>query len=82
MADRLKGLTVTETESVLKEIAHLHSLSLAYKFEHPKQFSKLKDLTTEAIFCPSNELWYKKYYEILTENAIQMVRAQFNFFNF
>lgn len=73
MPDRQKGLSLEETRAVLKEIAKLHSLSLAYKFQHPKQFEKLKNLITEGIFSNSNEDWYKNYYVQLTKNAVDMV---------
>lgn len=73
MPDRKNGLSVDEVKTVLTQVATLHSLSLAYKFENPKQFESLKKPIQEGIFCSSNELWYKKYYEQLTNNAINMV---------
>lgn len=75
MPDRQKGLSVEETEAALKEIARLHSLSLAYKAKNPKGFERLKSLIREAIFSSTKEDWYKKYYEQLTKNAIDMVRV-------
>ena len=74
MADRKMGLTANETESVLKELAILHSLSLAYKLQHPKKFDKLKSLITEGVFCETNADWYKNYYIQLTKNANKMVK--------
>lgn len=73
MPDRKQGLTVDETLTVLKQVAHFHALSLAYKFEKPKQFENLRKLTEEALFSNDNANWYKKYYETLTKNAIKMV---------
>ncbi|XP_055850062.1 uncharacterized protein LOC129914738 [Episyrphus balteatus] len=73
MPDRKNGLSIDEVKCVLKEVATLHSLSLAYKFQNPNQFENLKNRIKEGIFCSSNELWYKNYYEQLTNNAINMV---------
>lgn len=73
MPDRKNGLGIDEVQSVLSEVATLHALGLAYKFECPKQFEILKSFIKEGIFCPSNESWYKNYYEQLTTNAINMV---------
>ncbi|XP_053958148.1 uncharacterized protein LOC128863170 [Anastrepha ludens] len=73
MPDRQKGLTIDETELVLKEVAQFHALSLAYKFENLAQFERLRGLVTEGLFCASNENWYKNYYERLTKDAIKMV---------
>ncbi|XP_055387601.1 uncharacterized protein LOC129616143 isoform X2 [Condylostylus longicornis] len=73
MADRKAGLTLSECKFALKQIAVLHSLSLSYKFERPKQFEKLKAVVKEQIFCKDNENWYKDYYTQLTKNALAMV---------
>ncbi|XP_017490721.1 PREDICTED: uncharacterized protein LOC108378927 isoform X1 [Rhagoletis zephyria] len=73
MTDRQKGLTLDETRLVLKQVAQFHALSLAYKFEKPAQFERLRALVTEGLFCSSNENWYKNYYERLTKDAIKMV---------
>ncbi|KAH8367572.1 hypothetical protein KR200_007110 [Drosophila serrata] len=73
MSDRHKGLSMEETQSVLLQVAQLHALSLAYKFEHPLDFSKLCSLISEGIFCTANTSWYRNYYERLTKNAIKMV---------
>lgn len=73
MPDRKTGLSVNEIQRVLSEVATLHSLGLAYKFECPEQFENLKSLIKEGIFCTANESWYKNYYEQLTTNAINMV---------
>ncbi|KAH8291907.1 hypothetical protein KR054_002036 [Drosophila jambulina] len=73
MSDRHKGLSMEETQSVLLQVAQLHALSLAYKFEHPLDFSKLCSLISEGIFCTANTSWYRNYYERLTANAIKMV---------
>ncbi|KAH8277123.1 hypothetical protein KR026_005632 [Drosophila bipectinata] len=73
MTDRHKGLSTEETQSVLLQVAQLHALSLAYKFEHPLEFRKLCSLISEGIFCTANTSWYRNYYEHLTKNAIQMV---------
>ncbi|EDV48640.1 uncharacterized protein LOC6551938 [Drosophila erecta] len=73
MSDRHKGLSLEETQSVLLQVAQLHGLSLAYKFEKPLEFSKLCSMISEGIFCTANTSWYRNYYERLTKNAIQMV---------
>ncbi|XP_073826568.1 uncharacterized protein [Musca autumnalis] len=73
MPDRKQGLTIDETEMVLKQVAQLHALSLAYKFENPKQFESLRKLTEEGLFSNDNINWYKEYYETLTKNAIKML---------
>ncbi|EDV91147.1 uncharacterized protein LOC6568254 [Drosophila grimshawi] len=73
MSDRHKGLSMEETESVLLQVAQLHALSLAYKFEHPLEFTKMCSVISEGIFCTANTSWYKNYYERLTKNAIKMV---------
>lgn len=73
MPDRQKGLTLEETHLVLKEVAQFHALSLAYKFENPAHFKRLRQLITEGLFCSSNANWYKNYYERLTKDAIKMV---------
>ncbi|XP_017849549.1 uncharacterized protein LOC108604541 isoform X2 [Drosophila busckii] len=73
MSDRHKGLSMSETQSVLLQVAQLHALSLAYKFEHPQAFAKMCSLISEGIFCTANTSWYKNYYERLTKNAIKMV---------
>ncbi|XP_011197098.1 uncharacterized protein LOC105221662 isoform X1 [Zeugodacus cucurbitae] len=73
MTDRQKGLTLDETHLVLKEVAQFHALSLAYKFENPDHFDRLRELITEGLFCSSNANWYKNYYERLTKDAIKMV---------
>ncbi|XP_034487244.1 uncharacterized protein LOC117791567 [Drosophila innubila] len=73
MSDRHKGLSMEETQSVLLQVAQFHALSLAYKFEHPLEFTKMCSLISEGIFCTANTSWYKNYYERLTKNAIKMV---------
>lgn len=73
MPDRHKGLSVQETQSVLVQVAQLHALSLAYKFEHPLEFTKMCSQINEGIFCTANTSWYRNYYEMLTKNAIKMV---------
>ncbi|TDG39810.1 hypothetical protein AWZ03_013764 [Drosophila navojoa] len=73
MSDRHKGLSTEETQSVLLQVAQLHALSLAYKFEHPLEFRKMCSQISEGIFCTANANWYKNYYERLTKNAIKMV---------
>ncbi|XP_060646929.1 uncharacterized protein LOC132784998 [Drosophila nasuta] len=73
MSDRLKGLSIEETQTVLMQVAQLHALSLAYKFEHPLEFNKMCSLISEGIFCTANTSWYRNYYERLTKNAIKMV---------
>lgn len=73
MSDRHKGLSMEETQTVLLQVAQLHALSLAYKFEHPLDFSRLCSLISEGIFCTANTSWYRNYYERLTKNAIKMV---------
>lgn len=73
MPDRKQGLTLDETHMVLKQVAQFHALSLAYKFENPKQIENLRKTTEEALFCNDNANWYKNYYETLTKNAIRMV---------
>ncbi|XP_064551987.1 uncharacterized protein LOC135437838 [Drosophila montana] len=73
MSDRHKGLSMEETQSVLLQVAQLHALSLAYKFEHPLEFTKMCSTISEGIFCTANTSWYKNYYERLTKNAIKMV---------
>lgn len=73
MPDRKQGLTVDETYAVLKQVAQFHALSLAYKFENPKQLEILRKTTEEALFSNDNANWYKNYYETLTKNAIKMV---------
>ncbi|XP_075145504.1 uncharacterized protein LOC142220317 [Haematobia irritans] len=73
MPDRKQGLTIDETRTVLRQVAQFHALSLAYKFENPKQFENLRKLTVEALFSNDNANWYYKYYETLTKNAIKMV---------
>ncbi|EDW38444.1 GL12598 [Drosophila persimilis] len=73
MSDRHKGLSMEETQSVLLQVAQLHGLSLAYKFEHPLDFAKLCSLISEGIFCTANTSWYRNYYERLTKNAVKMV---------
>ncbi|CAD6991732.1 uncharacterized protein LOC101461592 [Ceratitis capitata] len=73
MPDRQKGLSIEETQLVLKEVAQFHALSLAYKFENPTQFNRLRELITEGLFCSSNTNWYKNYYDGLTKDAIKMV---------
>ncbi|KAH8414168.1 hypothetical protein KR222_010708 [Zaprionus bogoriensis] len=73
MSDRHKGLSVQETQSVLVQVAQLHALSLAYKFEHPAEFNKMCGQISEGIFCTANTSWYRNYYERLTKNAIKMV---------
>ncbi|EDX12484.1 GD19214 [Drosophila simulans] len=73
MSDRHKGLSLEETQSVLLQVAQLHGLSLAYKFEKPLEFSNLCSVISEGIFCTANTSWYRNYYERLTKNAIQMV---------
>ncbi|KAM7362934.1 uncharacterized protein ACRADG_000038 isoform 2-T2 [Cochliomyia hominivorax] len=73
MPDRKQGLTVKETHMVLEQVAKFHALSLAYKFENPKQMENLRKTTEEALFSNDNVNWYKNYYETLTKNAIKMV---------
>ncbi|XP_013119514.1 uncharacterized protein LOC106096356 [Stomoxys calcitrans] len=73
MPDRKQGLTIDETRTVLRQVAQFHALSLAYKFENPKQFENLRKLNAEALFSNDNANWYKKYYETLTKNAIKMI---------
>ncbi|XP_068155397.1 uncharacterized protein [Drosophila tropicalis] len=73
MSDRHKGLSMEETQSVLMQVSQFHALSLAYKFEHPLEFTKLSSLISEGIFCTANTSWYRNYYERLTKNAIKMV---------
>ncbi|KAL7729583.1 hypothetical protein ACLKA6_007867 [Drosophila palustris] len=73
MSDRHKGLSMEETQTVLLQVAQLHALSLAYKFENPLEFTKMCSLISEGIFCTANTSWYKNYYERLTKNAIKMV---------
>lgn len=73
MPDRHKGLSVQEVKSVMVQVAQLHALSLAYKFEHPLEFTKMCSQISEGIFCTANTSWYRNYYEMLTKNAIKMV---------
>lgn len=75
MPDRKQGLTIDETNAVLRQVAHFHALSLSYKFEKRKQFETLRQITSEGLFSSGNESWYRNYYEILTTNATQMVSA-------
>ncbi|XP_030373641.1 uncharacterized protein LOC115623435 [Scaptodrosophila lebanonensis] len=73
MPDRIKGLSIEETEAVLLQVAQFHALSLGYKFEHPEKFAKMCSMVSEGLFCASNASWYKNYYERLSKNAIKMV---------
>lgn len=79
MPDRKQGLTIDETNAVLRQVAHFHALSLSYKFERRKQFESLRKITNEGLFSVGNESWYRNYYEILTTNAIQMVNDHYPF---
>ncbi|KFB45282.1 AGAP003123-PA-like protein [Anopheles sinensis] len=74
MPDRQAGLGPTQLEAVLVELAKFHAVSLAYKQQHPVEFQKLTNSLSEGIFSQANTDWYRKYYDVLTRNAIQMVR--------
>ncbi|XP_050069833.1 uncharacterized protein LOC126557947 [Anopheles maculipalpis] len=74
MPDRQAGLGPKQLEAVLVELAKFHAVSLAYKQRHPMEFQKLANSLEEGIFSQANAEWYRKYYDVLTRNAIQMVR--------
>uniref|UniRef100_A0A182PFG1 CHK domain-containing protein n=1 Tax=Anopheles epiroticus TaxID=199890 RepID=A0A182PFG1_9DIPT len=74
MPDRQAGLGPKQLEAVLVELARFHAVSLAYKRHHPVEFQKLTNALEEGIFSQANAEWYRKYYDVLTRNAIQMVR--------
>ncbi|XP_053669419.1 uncharacterized protein LOC128719807 [Anopheles marshallii] len=74
MPDRQAGLGPKQLEAVLVELAQFHAVSLAYKQRHPTEFQKLINSLEEGIFSQANAEWYRKYYDVLTRNAIQMVR--------
>ncbi|XP_035904302.1 uncharacterized protein LOC118508531 [Anopheles stephensi] len=74
MPDRQAGLGPKQLEAVLVELAKFHAVSLAYKRRHPLEFQKLANALEEGIFSQANAEWYRKYYDVLTRNAIQMVR--------
>uniref|UniRef100_A0A182SA90 CHK domain-containing protein n=1 Tax=Anopheles maculatus TaxID=74869 RepID=A0A182SA90_9DIPT len=74
MPDRQAGLGPKQLEAVLVELAKFHAVSLAYKQRHPVEFQKLTNSLEEGIFSQANAEWYRKYYDVLTRNAIQMVR--------
>ncbi|XP_052888736.1 uncharacterized protein LOC128297178 [Anopheles moucheti] len=74
MPDRQAGLGPEQLEAVLRELAQFHAVSLAYKQRHPMEFQKLINSLEEGIFSQANAEWYRKYYDVLTRNAIQMVR--------
>ncbi|XP_053680484.1 uncharacterized protein LOC128731392 [Anopheles nili] len=74
MPDRQAGLGPEQLEAVLVELAQFHAVSLAYKQRHPAEFKKLTNALEEGIFSQANTEWYRKYYDVLTRNAIQMVR--------
>uniref|UniRef100_A0A182QQC1 CHK kinase-like domain-containing protein n=1 Tax=Anopheles farauti TaxID=69004 RepID=A0A182QQC1_9DIPT len=74
MPNRQAGLGSKQLEAVLVELARFHATSLAYKQRHPSEFQKLTKALVEGIFSQANAEWYRKYYDVLTRNAIQMVR--------
>uniref|UniRef100_A0A182K7P2 CHK domain-containing protein n=1 Tax=Anopheles christyi TaxID=43041 RepID=A0A182K7P2_9DIPT len=74
MPDRQAGLGPKQLEAVLVELARFHAVSLAYKRRHPVEYRKLANALEEGIFSQANAEWYRKYYDVLTRNAIQMVR--------
>uniref|UniRef100_A0A182MGH5 CHK kinase-like domain-containing protein n=1 Tax=Anopheles culicifacies TaxID=139723 RepID=A0A182MGH5_9DIPT len=74
MPDRQAGLGSKQLEAVLVELARFHAVSLAYKRRHPMEFQKLINALEEGIFSQANAEWYRKYYDVLTRNAIQMVQ--------
>lgn len=73
MPDRKTGLNLAQVEAVLTELAKFHSLSLAYRAEHPEEFKKLTQKISEGIFCTDNVEWYSDYYKVLLKSAIEMV---------
>uniref|UniRef100_A0A182N6Q7 CHK domain-containing protein n=1 Tax=Anopheles dirus TaxID=7168 RepID=A0A182N6Q7_9DIPT len=74
MPDRQAGLGTEQLEAVLVELARFHAASLAYKQCHPAKFRELTSALEEGIFSQANAEWYRKYYDVLTRNAVQMVR--------
>ncbi|XP_052865599.1 uncharacterized protein LOC128271947 [Anopheles cruzii] len=74
MPDRQAGLGPEALRAVLVELARFHAVSLAYKQQHPAEFQKLTSSISEGIFSLANAEWYRKYYDVLTRNAVQMVR--------
>uniref|UniRef100_A0A182XEA8 CHK domain-containing protein n=1 Tax=Anopheles quadriannulatus TaxID=34691 RepID=A0A182XEA8_ANOQN len=74
MPDRQAGLGPQQLEAVLAELARFHAVSLAYQRRHPAEFRQLTGALEEGIFSQANEEWYRRYYDVLTRNAIQMVR--------
>uniref|UniRef100_A0A182TY10 CHK domain-containing protein n=1 Tax=Anopheles melas TaxID=34690 RepID=A0A182TY10_9DIPT len=74
MPDRQAGLGPQQLEAVLAELARFHAVSLAYQRRHPAEFRQLTGALQEGIFSQANEEWYRRYYDVLTRNAIQMVR--------
>ncbi|XP_053694635.1 uncharacterized protein LOC128742328 [Sabethes cyaneus] len=73
MPDRQAGLGMEQMRATLTELSKFHAVSLAYRKQHPSEFSKLKAKVYEGVFSRANAEWYKNYYDILTRNAIEMV---------
>ena len=76
MADRKAGLDAVHCEAALRELGHLHALSLAMKLRRPQEFAtRVASSVQEALFVPENEDWYRGYYRAATRNALTMVSA-------
>ncbi|XP_001866279.2 uncharacterized protein LOC6049544 [Culex quinquefasciatus] len=71
--ERQAGIGQEQMRATLGELSKFHAVSLAYRLQHPNEFAKLTAKISEGFFAPKNAEWYKKYYAILTRNAIRMV---------